>query len=55
MKEHKESRGGKDMTVVDKEDHDLTPGERQANLEARVAVLENDVAELKKALSKQGK
>lgn len=55
MKEREEQRGGKAVTVVAKEDRDLTPGERQAGLEARVAALGSDVADLKKALSKQGK
>lgn len=55
MKEHEELRNGKNVTVVEKDPPDLTPEEQQASLEARVVVLENDVAELKKALGKQGK
>lgn len=47
MTEREELRGGKPVTVVEREAHEQTPEERQAALEARVAVLEAGVAWLK--------
>lgn len=55
MKEREELRGGERVTVVERENDDLTPEERQAALEARVVTLEADVAELTKLLKPPAK
>jgi len=52
VKEREEQRNGRTVTVVEKEPKDLPPEQRQAMLEAKIATLEADVAELKKLASK---
>lgn len=55
MKEREELRGGKRVTVVEREPHELSPEQRIAALEARVTAQEAEIAELKKLLTPPAK
>ncbi|MGE5589191.1 MAG: hypothetical protein ACM3ZA_00970 [Bacillota bacterium] len=55
MKQRDENRSGRRVTVVEPEPHELPPEQRIAALEARIAVLETDAAELKRPLTPSAK